>query len=78
MPTHICCYLRLRRRDRFKAIAEIAEIAAINEITVIAATHDRTVTASLVLVTFKSLNSGCNSVARCTAFATLDSMDVKL
>ena len=51
-------------------IAAIAAIAA--------ATLVRTVTASLALVTGNPRNSGCSSVARCTAFATLDSMDVKL
>ena len=38
----------------------------------------RTVTASLTFDADNSFNSGCNSLARCTALTTLDSIDVKL
>lgn len=51
----------------FNTIRETTEIAAIMP------TLFRTVVASLGFVTFESTNSGCNSVARCTALATLDS-----
>ena len=61
---------RLRLRLR-KAINAINAINAIDAIC-------RTVTASLTCATFSAASSGCSSVARCTALATLDSMDVKL
>ena len=61
-----------------------AAMTAMHERTVIAALTFTTFTftfdvlGALVIVAAESFNSGCSSVAKCTALATLDSMDVKL
>lgn len=70
--SHIMCHVLFFFKFIFKTMTVTTVIAAIVAILV------RTVVASLTFATLSSFNSGCNSVTKCAALATLDSIDVKL